>query len=116
MRMCTHRSRHHSRPHYSLLRAALHSHCHSDHMHTGAPPCVTTGMVPMMIYGRWGTPVPIPAPMTVVFGRPLGLPQHDDPPEELVQHYLDAFIAAMRDMFEKNKAAAGYPNYQFVVL
>ena len=33
-----------------------------------------------------------------------------------VQQHLDEFIAAMQELFEKHKAAAGYPDCQLVVL
>lgn len=42
------------------------------------------GMVPMLLVGRWGTPVPHPSPMTVVFGKPIEVPHVEDPAGEQV--------------------------------
>jgi hypothetical protein len=41
-------------------------------------------MVPMLLVGRWGTPVPHPSRMTVVFGKPIEVPHLDDPADDLV--------------------------------
>lgn len=39
------------------------------------------GMVPMVIWGRWYSPVPYKVPMTVVIGKPIPIPSlHDFPP------------------------------------
>lgn len=38
----------------------------------------------MCLMGRWGTPVPYPAAMTVAFGRPIEVPHTDRPSEQLV--------------------------------
>jgi hypothetical protein len=42
------------------------------------------GVVPMLLMGRWGSLAPLRSPMLVVLGKPLVMPRHDDPPEELV--------------------------------
>lgn len=39
------------------------------------------GMVPLAMWGRWGSFLPRPVPMTVVVGPPIQLP-HDAAPEE----------------------------------
>lgn len=38
----------------------------------------------MLLMGRWGTPAPINSPMTVVFGKPIEVPQLEHPSDELV--------------------------------
>ncbi|KAI8471556.1 MAG: diacylglycerol acyltransferase-domain-containing protein [Monoraphidium minutum] len=76
----------------------------------------TIGMVPLLLLGRWGTPIPHPARLTVVVGAPLQLPQHDAPPEELVQGYLDKYISDLEALFERNKAAAGHKSLVLRVL
>jgi hypothetical protein len=73
-------------------------------------------MVPLLMLGRWGTPVPHRSRLTVVLGAPLRLPRHDDPPPALVQKYLDAYIAAMEGIFERHKEAAGYKDWTLRVL
>jgi hypothetical protein len=73
-------------------------------------------MVPLLMFGRWGTPIPHRSPLTIVLGAPLGLPRHDDPPPELVQKHLDAYIAAMEGIFERHKAAAGFKDWRLRIL
>lgn len=38
----------------------------------------------MLLVGRWGTPVPFPARMTVAFGKPIEVPHLEHPSDELV--------------------------------
>lgn len=38
----------------------------------------------MLLLGRCGTMAPLRSPMLVVLGKPLVVPRHDDPPDELV--------------------------------
>ena len=64
-------------------------------------------MVPLLLLGRWGTPIPHPAKLTVAVGAPMGLPKHASPPDDLVQAQLDRYIAELQALFEKHKAAAG---------
>eukprot|EP00879_Flechtneria_rotunda_P031507 GHRR01034426.1.p2 GENE.GHRR01034426.1~~GHRR01034426.1.p2 ORF type:complete len:173 (+),score=32.88 GHRR01034426.1:159-677(+) len=74
------------------------------------------GMVPMLLYGRAGTTAPINTPMTVVFGKPIEVPQQDSPSDELLQQYLDRYISAMQDIFDTHKAAAGYGHCKLHIL
>jgi hypothetical protein len=80
------------------------------------------GAVPMAIWGRWGTPAPHRRPMVVVVGRPLPLPRPEEwggggggggggaePPAALVQQHLDGYIAALKELVETHKVAAGFP-------
>lgn len=74
------------------------------------------GMVPMLLWGRWGTLVPLRAPLTVVLGAPLGLPRCEDPSDEEVQAWLDKYAAALRALHSRHKAAAGLPKEVLRVL
>jgi hypothetical protein len=47
--------------------------------------CMCAGMVPMLLVGRLGTPVPHPSRMTVVFGKPIEVPHIDDPADDVVR-------------------------------
>lgn len=60
--------------------------------------------------GVWGTPMPRRVAVTVVMGAPLVVPHIADPTREQVQEQLRLFIAAMKALVEKHKAAAGYPD------
>lgn len=74
------------------------------------------GFVPMLLYGRWGTPVAYRMPMTVVIGRPIPLPKTPQPSRELVAGYLDTFITELSALYERHKAASGYPGGRLKVL
>jgi hypothetical protein len=45
-------------------------------------------MVPMLLVGRWGTPVPYPSKMTVVFGKPIEVPHEENPTDDVVRMTL----------------------------
>lgn len=68
------------------------------------------GYVPMIFFGHLGTAMPKRVPIHIVIGRPIEVPQQDEPDPATVQEYLNKFIDAMQAMFEKRKADAGYPN------
>eukprot|EP00195_Chlamydomonas_chlamydogama_P013725 CAMPEP_0202896348 /NCGR_PEP_ID=MMETSP1392-20130828/5370_1 /ASSEMBLY_ACC=CAM_ASM_000868 /TAXON_ID=225041 /ORGANISM="Chlamydomonas chlamydogama, Strain SAG 11-48b" /LENGTH=255 /DNA_ID=CAMNT_0049581675 /DNA_START=121 /DNA_END=888 /DNA_ORIENTATION=+ len=74
------------------------------------------GAVPLIIYGQWGTPAPHRAHMSVVVGRPIEVPHLPEPPAEVVQQYLDAFISEMEALFERHKAEAGCESMKLVVM
>lgn len=73
-------------------------------------------MVPLVLLGRWGGPIPHRVPMTVVVGRPMAMPHSEHPDEEVVQEYLDKFIAELEGMFERHKVEAGHKDLQLRVL
>lgn len=73
-------------------------------------------MVPLLLLGRWGTPVPHPARLTVAIGAPMQLPKHDSPPDDLVRTHLDRYISELQALFEKHKAAAGHKGLALRVL
>lgn len=54
--------------------------------------------------------------MHMVIGRAIEVPQRDAPSKEEVQRYLGAFIEALQALFERRKAAAGYPDLTLQVL
>lgn len=74
------------------------------------------GVQPVVLAGRWGTTVPNKVAMTVVVGTPIVVPHVPDPDPQLVQSFLDKFIDQMRDIFESNKAQAGYPDLELDIL
>eukprot|EP00775_Hariotina_reticulata_P008038 gene8038-8233_t len=74
------------------------------------------GFVPLMLAGRWGSHIPHKSRMTVALGKPIAVPHLDSPPDELLQQYLDKFIQAMQELFDKHKATAGYPDYKLHIM
>lgn len=55
-------------------------------------------------------------PMHVVIGRPLHIPQMDNPCDEDVQHHLDLYITAMEKLLDKYKHETGHTDMQFQVV
>ena len=54
--------------------------------------------------------------ITVVIGTPIETPRIEDPTREEVQKFLDMFIAQLQDIYERHKAAAGYPTSTLTVM
>jgi 2-acylglycerol O-acyltransferase 2 len=54
--------------------------------------------------------------VTTVIGKPIEVPQSDAPSREEVQHWLNVFIEAMAALFERHKAAAGYPDLKLLIV
>lgn len=48
-------------------------------------------------------------------GNPIKVPKDSNPSKELCQKYLDLFIQEMKRIVAENKAAAGYPDVEFIV-
>jgi len=114
----THPPTHPTHPHPTKPNDSHHPHTPTD-THQPPPPHRTTnqpGMVPIVLLGRWGSPIPFPSALTVVIGSPLKLPHLEAPEDELVQRYLDQYILAMEGLFAQHKAAAGHKNLQLRVL
>ncbi|AQL03435.1 Diacylglycerol O-acyltransferase 2 [Zea mays] len=62
------------------------------------------------------TPFPFPKPMHVVVGKPIEVNKIPHPTIDEINEVHEQFIIAMRDLFEKYKAKAGYPGLHLRVL
>jgi hypothetical protein len=66
-------------------------------------------------WGRFLTPLPRNVQLTNAYGAPVPLPsdyqlnERGEAPSAVVDAYHAAYIAALEALFEKHKAAAGYP-------
>mmetsp|Transcript_11246 Transcript_11246/g.33439 ORF Transcript_11246/g.33439 Transcript_11246/m.33439 type:complete len:258 (+) Transcript_11246:65-838(+) len=102
------------------------------------------GAVPLVIRGRWWTPMPHTTPIKIVIGRPIETPPPPprlpgertsrrggggaeaprsgpatppyEPPAEMVEEYLEKFIVAMQAMFEAHKAGTPCENMSLRVM
>lgn len=74
------------------------------------------GFMPLMMSGRFGTPIPHKVPMHVVFGKPIELPRIESPSDAEIRKYLDLYIAAMEGICENHKHTAGYGDTIFKVV
>ena len=67
------------------------------------------GFYPMVFFGLGGVPFAQakPAPITVVVGRPLKMPQISDPSAQELARYHQQFMEAIGELFEANKRENG---------
>lgn len=66
------------------------------------------GYIPLLIWGVMGSPIPKRVPMHLVLGSPIPVKQADNPEKAEVEATLQNFIQAMKALYEKHKADAGY--------
>ena len=76
----------------------------------------TIGFMPLLVWGEAFSPCPRQVRITMAVGAALELPKLAEPSRQEVQQHLDRFIEAMRSLFERHKAAAGYPDLQLRIL
>jgi hypothetical protein len=54
--------------------------------------------------------------MRVVIGRAIPVPLVEDPSHELIEHYLQRFIASMADLYSRHRVAAGSRDRDLIIL
>lgn len=54
--------------------------------------------------------------ITMVVGKPIELPKAEHPSSEEVDKYLETFKQELSALFERHKAAAGYPKLQLLII
>ncbi|KAK9903458.1 hypothetical protein WJX75_006146 [Coccomyxa subellipsoidea] len=74
------------------------------------------GFLPLFMYGVWGTPLPRKVKITMVVGKPIELPKVEHPSSKEVDKYLETFKQELSALFERHKAAAGYPKLQLLII
>jgi len=72
--------------------------------------------VPFLPYGLFGFPIPRPVPVTVVFGTPIPVPHHPNPPQEVIKALAKVYFEQIKEIFHKYKDAAGCPNHRLVLI
>ena len=80
------------------------------------------GFVPLLFWGRWGLPIPLPPSlperpaMTCVIGTPMVVGYHTNPSHELVEKTLTKFIDNLEALIDQYKAECGYPHLSVTIL
>ncbi len=62
----------------------------------------------IFFFGQWGSWVPYPEPLTVVFGAPIDIPRLENPTAADIAMYHSKFIEAEKAIFERFKGRLGY--------
>ncbi|KAK7346252.1 hypothetical protein VNO80_20767 [Phaseolus coccineus] len=73
-------------------------------------------IVPLFYWGIYGSPIPFKNPLYIAVGRPIELEKTSEPTMEQVVKVQSQFIEALKDLFERHKAPAGYTNLQLKIL
>ncbi|XP_061445391.1 2-acylglycerol O-acyltransferase 3-like isoform X2 [Rhineura floridana] len=80
------------------------------------------GFAPCLFGGRdlfcscfWGI-LPLAAPITVVVGKPIPVPQRPCPTEEEVDHFHALYVKALRQLFDTHKGSCGLPPSQQLII
>ena len=66
-----------------------------------------------LFWGRWRLPIPFAPRVTMVIGRPIAvphIPDDDEKKSQTIEAMHAAFLSGMTALFDKYKAAAGYPD------
>ena len=57
----------------------------------------------VLFRGRGYTLIPFRTPLNIVFGTPLQLPKTENPPNEVVEKYLERYIALVKELYYENR-------------
>lgn len=76
----------------------------------------TIGFAPMLFWGRWCGPIPLPAKITVAIGRPIPVEKTPEPTKEQVAALLETFVRETDSLFQRHKGPCGWPDLKLNIL
>lgn len=56
---------------------------------------------PLIYWGMWGGPLPLPSPMTLVIGKPLRVEKNENPSEKDLREVKEQFLEEMKKLYYK---------------
>ncbi len=72
-----------------------------------------------IFWGRYFLPIPYKPKVTLCIADPIPMSRWSEPgpvPKEMIEELQAKYIASIQSLFEKYKAAAGYPDAQLEIL
>ncbi|OQU78794.1 hypothetical protein SORBI_3008G049000 [Sorghum bicolor] len=72
--------------------------------------------IPVIYWGKFGMPIPFPSHMHVFVGKPILVEKNGQPTTDEVNEVHRQFVIALQELFEKNKAKAGYPSLHLQIM
>jgi 2-acylglycerol O-acyltransferase 2 len=72
----------------------------------------------VVFYGKFGLPIPYTPRVTMVFGDPIKVPCYEgkEIPKDVLETYHAKYMEEIVKLFDKYKAAAGYPDSTLEIL
>mmetsp|Transcript_56710 Transcript_56710/g.132550 ORF Transcript_56710/g.132550 Transcript_56710/m.132550 type:complete len:320 (-) Transcript_56710:43-1002(-) len=77
----------------------------------------TLGVALVLPYGPSGVPwQKFPSPIRIVAGKPMSLPRIPEPSKADVEEHHARYVEELRQLFERHKAASGYPDHRLEIV